>query len=253
MFSESKLELKNIETDVLEKDEDNLPVTVNRRKYVMITIGYLVLYGCFYLLMNNVNNNTIPLALPFLFILLIKESVRGQKPFEGLGLRKDGFQKELVIGTTLGIAISFVTYYSLIWSILSGQAIDDTSNSFVFAAGYPFPLNLLLEIMYIFFFLTLSEEVLFRGFLQGTLETKISRNGAVLVQATIFGLLHVGIVLPYLPLIHCIIYGASAAMAAVIFGAVFAWRKGNVTASWIAHGTVNSIVAAIVMISIALL
>jgi membrane protease YdiL (CAAX protease family) len=151
----------------------------------------------------------------------------------------------------LGLAVSFVAYHSLIWNILSGQATDDMTNLFVFVAGYSFLLNLLLEIMYIFIFLTLSEEVLFRGFLQGTLETKISRSQAVLVQATIFGLLHVGIGLPYLPLIHCIIYGTSAVMAAITFGAVFAWRKGNLAACWIAHGTVNSIVAAIVMISIA--
>ena len=253
MISESKQVLKKIEQEVPEKVEDIHPLNVKRRKYVMITLAYLGLYGCFYLLMITANNVTIPLALPFLFILLMKESLKGEKPFEGLGFRKVGFQKELVIGIALGIVISFVTYYSLIWSILSGQATNDTTNSFVFAAGYPFPLNLLLEIMYIFIFLTLSEEVIFRGFLQGALESKISRNQAVLVQAAIFGLLHVGIVLPYLPLIHCIIYGLSASIAAIIFGAVFAWRNGSITACWIAHGTVNSVAAAIVMISIVFL
>ncbi|MFW9908451.1 MAG: lysostaphin resistance A-like protein [Candidatus Thorarchaeota archaeon] len=223
-----------------------------RKRYYGIVVLYLMLFVAFLVLMSGVGKSSIPMALPFLFILLIYEAKRGENPFEGIGLKKDGITKEIAIGILVGLAIAVVTYSSLIWSILAGQATENTNTSFVFANGFPYPINLLLEISFIFAFLTPAEEILFRGFIQGKVQKRTSRVIALFLQSGIFGLIHVVIMMPFLPILFCLVYGLSAAGAAVVFGILFAWRDGNVIASWTSHGVVNSIAAAIVMISLAI-
>ncbi|MFW9850389.1 MAG: lysostaphin resistance A-like protein [Candidatus Thorarchaeota archaeon] len=242
-----------IENLVTETNHDSTPAiseSDSRMQYYGIVVLYLMFFGAFLILMNTVGNSSIPLALPFLFILLAYEAKKGVKPFEGIGLKKDNVLREIGIGIVVGLVIAFVTYYSLIWSVLSGQAIGDSGSSFVFANGFPFPVNLTLEIAYIFAFLTPAEEILFRGFIQGVVERRSSRPIAICVQSAIFGLIHVGIMLPFLPILFCLAYGFSAALVAIVFGVMYAWRNGNVIASWTSHGVVNSIAAAIVMISL---
>jgi len=238
---------------VVENDQEStptMPVISSRKRYYVVVILYLMFFGVFLVLMSEAGNSSIPMALPFLFILLVYEAKRGKHPFEGIGLKMEKLQREIGIGLVVGLALAFVTYYSLIWSILSGQAIGDPGSSFVFANGFSFPFNLALEIVFIFAFLTPAEEILFRGFIQGAVERRTSRSIAIFVQSAIFGLIHVGIMLPFLPLLFCLTYGFSAALVAVVFGIMFAWRDGNVIASWTSHGVVNSIAAAIVMVSL---
>ncbi|MFW9976720.1 MAG: lysostaphin resistance A-like protein [Candidatus Thorarchaeota archaeon] len=225
----------------------------SRKRYYGIAVLYLLLFGVFLILMSVGDNSSLPLALPFLFVLLFYEAKKGEKPFEGLGLKRGKIQREIGIGIVVGLAIAVVTYYSLIWSVLSGQASGDPGSSFVFASGFPFPINLILEIAYIFAFLTPAEEILFRGFIQGAVERRTSRAIAIFVQSGIFGLLHVAIILPFLPFLFCLAYGFSAAMAAVVFGIMYAWRDGNVIACWTSHGVVNSVAAAIVIVSLYML
>ncbi|MHA2425591.1 MAG: CPBP family intramembrane glutamic endopeptidase [Candidatus Thorarchaeota archaeon] len=238
---------------VVETQQESTPTKPennSRKRYYGVVFLYLLFFGVFLVLMSEVGNSSIPMALPFLFILLAYEAKRGRQPFEGIGLKKNRILREVGIGLVVGLVIAFVTYYSLIWGILSGQATGDTGNSFVFAEGFPFPINLALEIVYIFAFLTPAEEILFRGFIQGAVERRTSRPIAIFVQSAIFGLIHVGIMLPFLPIQFCLVYGFSAALIAVVFGIMYAWRDGNVIASWTSHGVVNSIAAAIVMVSL---
>ncbi|MHA1908941.1 MAG: CPBP family intramembrane glutamic endopeptidase [Candidatus Thorarchaeota archaeon] len=246
----------NVEAFVVEDNQEStptMPANTSRKRFYVMVFLYLMFFGVFLVLMSEAGNSSIPMALPFLFILLVYEAKRGKHPFEGIGLKTKNLQREIGIGLAVGLALAIVTYYSLIWSILSGQAIGDPGSSFVFANGFSFPFNLALEIVYIFAFLTSAEEILFRGFIQGAVERRTSRPTAIFVQSAIFGLIHVGIMLPFLPILFCLYYGISAALAAVVFGIMYAWRDGNVIASWTSHGVVNSIAAAIVMVSLFML
>jgi membrane protease YdiL (CAAX protease family) len=221
-------------------EELELHENANRLLASLQVVGYMLLFGVFVVLMMIIDNVSIPLALPFVWVLLIYEVKYGERPFSGLGFKRVEITKEIIIGIMVGIVFALVGLYSPMGGILTRQGEDDLSNSFVFGVGFTFPLNLLLEVVYIFAFLAPSEEILFRGFIQGKLQDRTSKAKAIVVQSTIFGLLHVLVILPFLPLIWSLVYGASASVAAITFGLIFAYRDGNIIACWIAHTVVNS-------------
>jgi membrane protease YdiL (CAAX protease family) len=78
-----------------------------------------------------------------------------------------------------------------------------------------------------------TEEVLFRGFLQGALERRLGRWPAVLVAAAAFGLIH----------------GAGRAPVAFTMGLLLGWtaaRTGSVLPAIAAHASVNAIAVTLV-------
>ncbi|HMB68679.1 MAG TPA: CPBP family intramembrane glutamic endopeptidase [bacterium] len=78
-----------------------------------------------------------------------------------------------------------------------------------------------------------TEEVLFRGFLQGALERRLGRWPAVLTAAAGFGLIH----------------GAERAPVAFVMGILLGWttgRTGSVLPAIAAHATVNAIAVTLV-------
>lgn len=226
--------------------------SANRPRAYLLVIGYILLYWVFVLLLADTVDVSLPLALPFVWVLLIYEAKNGKKPFSGVGLKREQFTKEIGIGIVVGVLCALVTLYSPLGGVLTRQVEDNMANSFVFGVSFVFPLNFLLEVFYIFAFLTPSEEILFRGSIQGKLQTRISKGKAIFVQSAIFGLLHVLVTLPFLPLIWSLIYGAFASIAAVTFGLIFAHRNGNLTACWIAHGVVNSISTFVILMLVAM-
>ncbi len=131
--------------------------------------------------------NIMPSKLfPFLIItaFFLKYRPRDIQPI--LGLSRENFQAQLVVGLLIGIAISFGIDFG--GTILYGLLIDTT---------YPLQLHIVNEQLLgymLVFFLTNAflEETLFRGLLINALKTRQTTNRAILFSAIIFGIWHAG-------------------------------------------------------------
>lgn len=79
----------------------------------------------------------------------------------------------------------------------------------------------------------LTEEILFRGFLQGALERRLGKGAAILTAAAAFGAIH----------------GADRALAASLLGVLLGWaaaRTGSVLPAIAAHAAVNTVAVSLV-------
>ncbi|RLG52734.1 MAG: hypothetical protein DRN96_01785 [Thermoproteota archaeon] len=86
----------------------------------------------------------------------------------------------------------------------------------------------MLQTIYAFTLLTPTEELLFRGFIQGKLQRRVSIYLAIIIQSVLFGLAHG---------IHARMIGLSATHS-VGYGLTGFYKTGNsIIASWIAHAT----------------
>jgi membrane protease YdiL (CAAX protease family) len=131
--------------------------------------------------------NILPSKLfPFLIILSFFWKYRPREIDSVLGLSRENFQAQLVVGLLIGIAISFGIDFG--GTIVYGLFIDPT---------YPLQLHILnpdLLGYMLFFFLANAflEETLFRGLLINAFKTRQSSNRAIILSAIIFGVWHAG-------------------------------------------------------------
>lgn len=131
--------------------------------------------------------NILPSKLfPFLIILGFFWKYRPKEIDSVLGLSRENFQVQLVIGLLIGIAISFGIDFG--GTIVYGLLIDPT---------YPLQFHILNEELLgymLFFFLTNAflEETLFRGLLINAFKTRQTQNRAILLSAIVFGVWHAG-------------------------------------------------------------
>ncbi len=131
--------------------------------------------------------NIMPSKLfPFLIITAFFWKYRPRDIQPILGLSRENFQVQLVVGLLIGFAISFGIDFG--GTIVYGLLIDTT---------YPLQLHIMNEdtLGYMLvFFLTNAflEETLFRGLLINALKTHQTTNRAILLSAIIFGIWHAG-------------------------------------------------------------
>ena len=131
--------------------------------------------------------NILPSKLfPFLIIFGFFWKYRSSEIDSVLGLSRNNFQVQLVVGLFIGMAISFGIDFG--GTIVYGLFVDPT---------YPLQLNILNEELLgymLFFFLTNAflEETLFRGLLINAFKTRQSSNRAIMLSAIIFGIWHAG-------------------------------------------------------------
>ncbi len=220
----------------------------------LLALGHVILFAFFLALMNMIDNVAIPIALPVVWIILLYELAYRGRSLEDLGIKRQGIVREAAIGIGIGFAMSVVALASGIAPVGGGssQSAEDLSRVFVFAAGFSFPLNLILEMCYIFAFLAPAEEILFRGYLQNKLSERTSALKTLVIQSLAFAAPHVLITLPFLPVGWVMMYGLSTFMAAAVFGIVFMKRNNNLIACWVAHAFVNSAFAALILIPLAM-
>ena len=226
------------------------PVEQPKSAGYLLALGYVILFAFFLSLMNMIDNVVIPIALPVVWIILLYELAYRGRSLEDLGIKRQGIVRETAIGVGIGFAMSVVALASGIAPVGGGssQSAEDLSRVFVFAAGFSFPLNLILEMCYIFAFLAPAEEILFRGYLQNKLSERTSALKALVIQSLAFAAPHILITLLFLPVGWVMMYGLSAFVAAAVFGIVFMKRNNNLIACWVAHAFVNSAFAAVILI-----
>jgi len=236
-------------TDDVSKDAAE-PIEQPEIAWYLLALGYFILFAFFFALMNMIDNVVIPVALPVVWTILLYELAYRGRSLEDLGIKRQGIVREAAIGVGIGFAMSVVALASGFAPVVVGSSpsAEDLSRVFVFAAGFSFPLNLILETGYIFAFLAPAEEMLFRGYLQNKLSERTSVLKALVIQSLAFAAPHVLITLLFLPIGWVMMYGLSTFVGAIVFGIVFMKRNNNLIACWVAHAFVNSAFAAVILI-----
>lgn len=97
-------------------------------------------------------------------------------------------------------------------------------------------------LMYAFGQTALSEEILFRGFLMKRLQAKLGFAPAVIIQAVIFGAIHLLMVWGHADLMA----GTMIVVYPMVVAVLLSWINekkagGSIYPSWIMHGVLNSI------------
>lgn len=97
-------------------------------------------------------------------------------------------------------------------------------------------------LMYAFGQTALSEEILFRGFLMKRLQAKLGFAPAVIIQAVIFGAIHLLMVWGHADLMAGIMIVVYPMVVAVLLSWINEKKAGgSIYPSWIMHGVLNSV------------
>jgi membrane protease YdiL (CAAX protease family) len=137
----------------------------------------------------------------------------------------------LVLAATLGGTLALTALFPELASV--GAAGAAPSPTVTAGAASGFAVNLLLGWFFGFAIAAFQEETLFRGFLQGLLQERYGRSVAIVGQAAVFALAHLG----YYPV-------SAWPLLLVVFlvGLVTGWlvdRRGTLLPAGIAHGFIG--------------
>lgn len=158
----------------------------------------------------------------------------------GLNLPADGKSWFKSIGIAILVVVIVIVFMATVVTIISsvlGVTIPESSTDrFEFLLGNPVYLAVYLLVV-IWIGAAIGEELLMRGFLLNSLislfgERKAGVISAVLVHATIFGMLHISQGVPGI---------ISTGVVAVIFATVYLYNGRKLFPLIIAHGVINSI------------
>ena len=140
--------------------------------------------------------------------------------------------REILLGTLLGLVMVFIAFgFQIVGSLLIQWIYGVDIMNFMDGINFEdFDLTspgkfweLLLFVLQMLLFVGFSEEIMFRGFVQRSFESKMNKPAALLLTAVFFGLFHIYILIIYPPifLFFLIVYlGVS-----IFLGVVRNWRK----------------------------
>lgn len=209
-------------------------------------IGFIAFSVAINLSTKNLSAHRIdfPVALPIIAVLVLWEGVVRGRDLSGLGVKKEHFGRNVLIGVVLAF-LGFFTIYAVAGILVPGlmSAIGgrvDTISSWI-RLNVPVPYNYAFQTFYAFAFIAPAEELLFRGFIQGKLLRKLNPYLAIAIQSLIFGLVHG---------VPAFSMGLSAGLSfayfligtwgGVLFGITYYKTGNNIVAPWIAHAISNS-------------
>lgn len=189
--------------------------------------------------LNQLLNAIIQVALfsviPFIWWLVTAR--KKEKFFEWLGVKKPECEskKNLILTMAIILAICFFAGEFAIW-LRGDVAAADSAYKGMGLAALPSVL------VYSFIQTGLSEEILFRGFLLKRLTAKFGFTIANIIQALIFGAIHLTMVWGQVGIIAGIVIVVYPMIPAVAFAYLNEKKaKGSILPSWIIHGTLNTV------------
>lgn len=157
--------------------------------------------------------------------------------FKWLGLKRPESKngKNLIFSTLIIMLICFAVGELAVWLRGDVAAAESAYKGMGFAA-------LPSVLVYSYLQTGLSEEILFRGFLLKRLSAKFGFITATIIQALIFGAIHVTMVWGQVGIVAGIVIAIYPMIPAVAFAYLNEKKaKGSILPSWIAHGTLNTI------------
>ena len=173
--------------------------------------------------------------IPFIWWLVTAR--KKEKFFEWLGVKKPECEskKNLILTMAIILAICFLAGEFAIWLRGDAAAADSAYKGMGLAA-------LPSVLVYSFIQTGLSEEILFRGFLLKRLTAKFGFTIANIIQALIFGAIHLTMVWGQVGIIAGIVIVVYPMIPAVAFAYLNEKKaKGSILPSWIIHGTLNTV------------
>jgi membrane protease YdiL (CAAX protease family) len=207
-------------------------------------------------------------ALSLIFLILplmwvqryYKQKMSNKKRFEELGFPLDKYSRkelirEILLGTLFGIlgvflvwGLQFIANYLVYWifgvnitGLMESGGVDEYD-----LLSPDTSLELILFVLMIFLFVGLPEEILFRGFVQRSFETKLKRPSATLLTAIYFTIFHIFIYF-LIPAIFLFLFIPYLGIS-LFLGLIRNWRK-DIYAAVVAH-IVYDIILTIVIYSI---
>ncbi len=215
--------------------------------YFGIVVFLIMGFVSFSIFMNTFSKTgkavSIPLAFPIMAIIIFYEGVVKGRGLGEVGVKRENFWRNVVIGALLAFFV--FTMFGIANLIIPGlmeevgSRPETVSNFFRFS--FPFPLNYILQTVYVFALLAPAEEVLFRGFIQGKLQKWMSVHLAIIVQSILFGLAHaIPAYAMGLSTIYSLGYGLIGFFGGMLYGIAFYKTGNNIVAPWIAHAISDS-------------
>lgn len=173
--------------------------------------------------------------IPFIWWLVTAR--KKENFFKWLGVKKPECEskKNLILTMAIILAICFLAGEFAIW-LRGDVAAADSAYKGMGLAALPSVL------VYSFIQTGLSEEILFRGFLLKRLTAKFGFTIANIIQALIFGAIHLTMVWGQVGIIAGIVIVVYPMIPAVAFAYLNEKKaKGSILPSWIIHGTLNTV------------
>jgi membrane protease YdiL (CAAX protease family) len=205
---------------------------------ILITFALLFYYLIFWGI-PLLNLNLILIDPGFLFLLTLSEVVFIIIPWafvKGLKVKRDklgattgGFltmTKDLLLGIAVGVAMVPIILSLDLYELLapgSGPPPVPPTPVELFWVGM-----LCVSVILV---IAPAEEVLFRGFIQNSLDAHYGRIGGLLVASVIFGLVHLN---PLIGVLHTI--------GGIILGLLFQWRGRRLAGPIAAHATYDCLI-----------
>ena len=157
--------------------------------------------------------------------------------FKWLGLKrpenKNG--KNLIFSTLIIMLVCFAVGELAVW-LRGDVAAAESAYKGMGVAALPSVL------VYSYLQTGLSEEILFRGFLLKRLSAKFGFVTATIIQALIFGVIHLTMVWGQVGIVAGIVIVIYPMIPAVAFAYLNEKKaNGSILPSWIAHGTLNTL------------
>ncbi len=174
---------------------------------------------------------------PLIYLLVMTVLLLERADLSGFGFRTERIGRSFLCGLGLLATLGGVIWgssYGIIY-VFTGILPIESFDVVTFVLNMPF-MTLCVGI---------SEEALFRGYMQTRLSQRSSRNRAILVQAALFGVWHfVWDLSPFRP-IGMLLYVGSTFLFGLAFGYFYSKVK-NLVPLVLAHGLWNSIVSSII-------
>jgi len=193
---------------------------------------------------------SLPIAFPIVAIIIFYEGVIRKKDLTDLGIKKENFWRNVGVGVLLSVFGFFAMFALVKFAVpglmeeIAGRA-ETVSNFFRFS--FSFPLNYILQTIYVFALLAPAEELLFGGFIQGRLQKSMDLHLAIGIQSVLFGLTHgISAYTAGLSAIHCMACGLMGLFGGALLGVAFSKTGDNIVAPWIAHAISDSPLALLI-------
>ena len=184
----------------------------------LLNLGFILLDPGFLFLLTL--NEIVFLIIPWAFVKSLK--MKRDK----LGITTGGFltlTKDLLLGIAVGIGMVFLILTLDLYELFAPGTGPPTVP--------PTPVDLFwvgMLCMSMIFVIAPAEEVLFRGFIQNSLDAHYGRIGGLLVASVIFGFVHLN---PLIGVLHTV--------GGIILGLLFQWRGRRLAGPIAAHATYN--------------
>lgn len=169
---------------------------------------------------------------PLIYLIILFIVVMMGNNLSVFGFRTDNFGRNLLLGTVYYVFFGLLPYILIgaAFYALKGQMLIEGFDLLPFLYTMPF----------MTFCVGISEEGLFRGFMQTRLCQVYNRRKAIFLQALLFGLWHFVWHVTPLNVYQMLVHVGSTFMAGVLFG-YFYGITANLTPLVLAHGLVDSV------------